>query len=71
MLVWICWFPLPLGVWEGLRFVIWALPGIFSYLSFAYEETQSNRVSEFRDSVCSLFAKAILFLLLFYTDSKY
>ena len=28
MLVWICWFPLPLGVWEGLRFVIVALPGL-------------------------------------------
>ena len=25
-------FPLPLGVWEGLRFVIVALPGLFSYL---------------------------------------
>ena len=24
--------PLPLGVWEGLRFVIVALPGLFSYL---------------------------------------
>ena len=32
--VWICWFPLPLGVWEGLRFVIVALPGLFSYLFF-------------------------------------
>ena len=29
-LVWICRFPLPLGVWEGLRFVIVALPGLFS-----------------------------------------
>ena len=29
----ICRFPLPLGVWEGLRFVIVALPGLFSYLS--------------------------------------
>ena len=28
VLVWICWFPLPLGVWEGLRFVIVALPGL-------------------------------------------
>ena len=27
VLVWICRFPLPLGVWEGLRFVIVALPG--------------------------------------------
>ena len=28
VLVWICRFPLPLGVWEGLRFVIVALPGV-------------------------------------------
>ena len=33
VLVWICRFPLPLGVWEGLRFV--ALPGLFSDL-FVY-----------------------------------
>ena len=32
VLVWICRFPLPLGVWEGLRFVIEAHPGLFSYL---------------------------------------
>ena len=30
--VWICRFPLPLGVCEGVRFVIVALPGLFSYL---------------------------------------
>ena len=35
VLVWICRFPLPLGVWEGLRFVIVALPGLFSYLFLA------------------------------------
>ena len=34
VLVWICPFHLPLGVWEGLRFVIMALPGLFSYLFF-------------------------------------
>ena len=34
VVVWICRFPLPLGVWEGLRFVIVALPGLFSYLFF-------------------------------------
>ena len=34
VLVWICRFPLPLGVWEGLRFVIVALPGLFYYLFF-------------------------------------
>ena len=32
VLVWIC--PSPLGVWEGLRFVIVALPGLLSYLFF-------------------------------------
>ena len=32
VLVWICRFPLPLNVWEGLLFVIVALPGFFSYL---------------------------------------
>ena len=30
-LVWFCRFPLPLGVWDGLRFVIVAFPGLFSY----------------------------------------
>ena len=34
VLVWICRFPLPLNVWEGLRFVIVSLPGLFSYLVF-------------------------------------
>ena len=33
-LVWFCLFPLPLGVWEGLRFVIVALLGLFSYLFY-------------------------------------
>ena len=32
VLVWVCRFPLPLRIWEGLRFVIVALPGLFSYL---------------------------------------
>ena len=32
VLVWICLCPLPLGVWGGLRFVIVAFPGLFSYL---------------------------------------
>ena len=34
VLVWICRFPLPLGVWEGLRFVIVALPGLFFYFFY-------------------------------------
>ena len=36
--VWICRFPLPLAVLEGLRFVIAALPGLFSYLYFCIRE---------------------------------
>ena len=30
-LVWFCLFPFPLGVWEGLWFVILELPGRFSF----------------------------------------
>ena len=32
--VWFCLFPLSLRVWDGLRLVIEALPGLFSYLFF-------------------------------------
>ena len=32
VLVWICRFSPPLGVWEGLRFVIVAFSGLFCYL---------------------------------------
>ena len=34
VLIKICRFPLPLRVWEGLRFVIVALPGLFYYFLF-------------------------------------
>ena len=36
VLVWFCRFPLPLGVWVGLRFVIVAFPGLFSYPFFSH-----------------------------------
>ena len=42
VLVWICRFSLPLGVWEGLWFVIVALPGLF-LLPFFYT---TNRLVE-------------------------
>ena len=42
-LVWFCLFPLPLGVWEGLRFVIVAPPGLFSYLLFLICKFKSER----------------------------
>ena len=48
--VWICRFPLPLGIWEGLRFVIVALPGLFSYLFF------------YSLLLCGLFYEAICFI---------
>ena len=35
-LIWFCLFPLPLGVWEGLRFVIVALRGLFSFFFFFF-----------------------------------
>ena len=37
-LVWSCLFPLPLGVWEGPRFVIVALSRLFSYLFFSIKK---------------------------------
>ena len=39
VLVWICRVSLPVGVWEGLRFVIVAHPGLFSYLFFLSKKT--------------------------------
>ena len=47
VLVWICRFPLPLGVWEGLRFVIVALPGLFSYLFFFFTLHQCTEINRF------------------------
>ena len=42
VLVWICRFSLPLGVWEGLQFVIVALAGLFSYLFLLTEEQKTQ-----------------------------
>ena len=39
VLLWICRFPFPLGVWEGLRFVIVALPGLT--LTFFWSATEA------------------------------
>ena len=43
VLVCICQFHLPLGVWERLRFVIVALPGLFSYTFFEMVLLQVQR----------------------------
>ena len=44
VLVWFCRFPVPLGAWEGLRFVIVAFPGLFSY-PFFFDLLTSSRPS--------------------------
>ena len=44
VLVWFCRFPLPLGVWEGLRFVIVVLPGLFFTPFFYCIEVGFKRV---------------------------
>ena len=45
-----------------------ALGGVCNLANYsvAYEETYSNQVSDFRDFVCSLFSKAILFYFYLY-----
>ena len=45
-LVWFCVFPVPLGVWEGLRFVIVAHPGLFSYLFLSHMKQQCSKKEE-------------------------
>ena len=52
--VWICRFPLPLGVWEGLRFVTVALPGLFSYLFFQNTEQSKKYPDRFGNKCCNL-----------------
>ena len=36
-------FPIPLGVWERLRFVIVELPGLFSYLFLSLDKVINNQ----------------------------
>ena len=47
-LVWFCLFHLPLGVWEGLGFMIVALPGLFSYPFYTMSNvsTRANRIRD-------------------------
>ena len=64
VLVWICRFPLPLGVWEGLRFVIVALPGPFFYLFFSLYFMQTDMAPRVRliwvYIICKCFFKGTL-----------
>ena len=52
VLVWICRFPLRLGVWEGLRFVIVALLGLFSYLFLIFVAVRNPLFRLILLSVC-------------------
>ena len=54
VLVWFCRFPLPLGVgvWEGLRFVIVALPGLFSHPFFLAKNANNKDINRFLYSKC-------------------
>ena len=52
-LVRFCLFPLPRGVWEGLRFVIVALTGLFSYLFFFMFVFQITRPHQKREQTIS------------------
>ena len=61
VLVWFCLFPLPLGVWEGLQFVIVALPGLFSYLFFWFR----NVFLRFVVCVLSVIVCLLFLLVLF------
>ena len=66
VLVWNCRFPLPLGVWEGLRFVIVALPGLFSYLFFYlffFIENMFNRAPDYLTLTTSRRIRNWLFFL--------
>ena len=46
MLVWFYRFPHTLGVWKGLRLVIVALPGLFSYL-FLHGHDRNSSVNKY------------------------
>ena len=47
--VWFCLFPLPLRVWDGMRLLIVALPGLFSYLILLRSLRNSSSVESSSD----------------------
>ena len=57
VLVWICRFPLPLVVWEGLWFVTVALPGLFSYFFLKVKAIFINLLWVDRIASARLFTK--------------
>ena len=59
VLVWMCRLPLPLGVWEGLRFVIVALSGFFSYFFLAKNEYEEETEMFVREELLLIFSTHI------------
>ena len=64
VLVWFCRFPLPLGVWEGLRFMIVALSGFFSHLFVLAKNANNNDINRFLCSKCLILLTYSLFELI-------
>ena len=60
-LVWFCLFPLPLGVWEGLLFVIMAFLGLFCYLFYTCN-AHSWKCNEQLTGTVLLLSKLLLLL---------
>ena len=63
VLVWICRFPLPLGVWEGLRFVIVAHPGLFFFFFFFFFFLYSRLIFVSPDGLYSRLSSLFFFLM--------
>ena len=59
-LVWICRFPLPLGVSEGLRFVIVTLPRLFSYLFLSCPIFRNSEISKFGNTKIPKFSNSVI-----------
>ena len=57
VLVSFCRFPLPHCVFEGLRFVIVVLPGLFSYLFYSFETSLFILIQHNFANICSVLLK--------------
>ena len=62
-LVWVCLFPLLLSVWEGLRLVIVALPGLFSYFFLIIHQIISLGEFEWNAVLYSIILVSSIFII--------
>ena len=70
-LVWFCLFPLPFGIWEGLRFVIIALPGLFSYLKVFLPLSKAPRMMQTNYFLTDYQKQSSVEIIGFERDSSY